>query len=187
MTPPAWCFLCPLSPGAAGVTCQVTGVIFHQGTGPVPALNVTSGVATGGGKGHHGFYYLKPSSLQQQPEKYPGALIFIEVIISAGFSPRLFFFFPYLSFLFFLFAREVLVGRVLFWGCFLFVCLFYLAWDFLVLGVLYCCWVWFRVIFKLDWVGFGRQGLNTPVQTKAGAGEEHTPDLHRLLQKELYQ
>lgn len=152
MTPPAWCLLCPLSPGAAGVTCQVTGVIFHQGTGPVPALNVTSGVATGGGKGHHGFYYLKPSSLQQQPEKYPGALIFIEVIISAGFSPRLFFFFPliFLSFSSCLPGRFWLVGFY-FGGVF---CLFaFFTW----LGIF---WFWgfsavvgFGLGSFLSWIG----------------------------------
>lgn len=60
-----------------------------------------------------------PSNSSQ--ENYPGALIFIEVIISAGFSPRLFFFlffFPYFSFLFFLLAREFLVGWLLFWDFF---------------------------------------------------------------------
>lgn len=164
MTPPAWCFLCPLSPAPLVSPAQVTGVIFHQGTGPVPALNVSSGVATGGEKGHHGFHYPKPSSFQQQSEKYPGALIFMEVIISPGVSPRLFFlyFFPLCSpFLFLLVSWGGLVGWL--------VCIFEE-------GVVY-----------LGWVGFGRQGLNTPSPNHAGAGEEPTPDLHRLLQRGWYQ
>lgn len=80
---------------------MVTAVTFHQGTAPAPASNASSGVAAGGGKGHHGFYYPKSSSFQQQSEKHPGALIFMEVIISAGFSPKIFFqffslYFPFL-------------------------------------------------------------------------------------------
>ena len=55
------------------------------------ALNVSGKAATGGGKEHYSFYYPKPSSFQQQSKGYLRALIFMEVIISAGFSPRPFF------------------------------------------------------------------------------------------------
>lgn len=144
-----------LLPGAVAACCppallvspaKVTGVIFHHGTGPVHALNVSTGVVTAGGKGHHGFYYPKPSSFQQQSENHPGALICMEVIISAGFSPRVFFllFSPYFSFLFFLFVGGFLVGRLV--G-------FYFGVGFFLI-VLVC------VGFFLDWgifavVGFG--------------------------------
>lgn len=61
-------------------------------------------MATGAGKEPYGFYYPKPSSFQQQSKGYLRALVFVEVIISAGFSPRPFFS-PFSSlFLFFFFG-----------------------------------------------------------------------------------
>lgn len=151
-----------LLPGAVAACCppallvspaKVTGVIFHHGTGPVHALNVSTGVVTAGGKGHHGFYYPKPSSFQQQSENHPGTLICMEVIISAGFSPRVFFllFSPYFSFLFFLFVGGFLVGRLVgfYFGVGFFFDCFSLRWVFFGLGHFCCCWVWFRVFLGL--------------------------------------